>query len=348
VILFGLRDIGSINACLPVINILKDKEIPVSVYAEGVASKYLKDKLVFFSECQTDDLLDFTRPSLVVATAANKGGTVPIGLTVEAKQRNLPVVFVEEMWSGHSAFQWKVLPDGVCVMDEFAKSLILRSWPNYPESHIHITGSPVFDKLVSVQTNIDRYYLRKNLGLSEDWPIVFFPGLNPVSGMIQAVPMLVESLNDLGIPVYLVLRDHPTVSFTEAAIYHGFLKNLRIGKVIDSSKLATNEVNAGSDIVVGVFSTMTVEACYLRKPVLTIWTPEIGRLLLEITNNNLTEWPIVNLGASLKAESVGEIKNCLRKIFSGDTATMLDAQQKHFKTDGLSGVRVAKAILSYY
>lgn len=347
-ILFGLRDTGSVNSCLPVITILKNQGIPVSVYAEGSALTLLRDRFTLISECKMSNLLDFVKPSLVVVTVATKGGSVPIDLNNEAKKRSLSTVLVEEMWAGHSAFKWEVLPDGVCACDEFAKDLILKSWPDYPGSHVHVTGSSIFDKFISVQTKVAKYYLRERLGLSNEWPVVFFPGQGQIFGMTQAVPMLVEALNDLATPMHLILRDHPSVSFSKAAEYREVLKKLRTGTIVDSNKLSSGEVNAGSDIVVGVFSTMTVEACYLRKPVITIWSPEIGQSLLEVTNNTLGEWPIINLGASLKAESAKEVMSCLQKILAEDTATMQQAQQKHFQTDGLSGSRIAMAILDYY
>lgn len=165
--------------------------------------------------------------------------------------------------------------------------------------------------------------------------------------------MLVEALNGFDAPVYLILRDHPTIFLSKACEqihveYQEALKNLRIGTVVGSSKLTSCEILAGSDIVIGMYFSMMVEACYLRKPMITIWTSEIGQSLLKALNNTLAEWPLMNLGASLRAENAEEIKSCLRKIIIGDTTAMLQAQQKHFRADGLSGVRVAKAILSYY
>lgn len=347
-ILFGLRDVGSANACFPVIEKLKKDGFPISVYAEGASYECLKGKLSLIAQCPINYLLDSVSPSLVVATCATTGGTIPIELTVKAKQRNLPVVLVEDMWAAHSAVIWDVFPDGVCVTDEFSKSLILRSWLSYPESNIHITGSPVFDKFVDMDVRTARHKLRDSLGLSKNWPIVFFPATYPVRGMIRIIQMLVEALNGLNIPVYLILRDHPTITFSEAFEYRKALKNLKTGQVIDSSKLNSNEVNAGSDIVVGTFSTMTVEACYLRKPVLIISTSEINRLLAESTNNALSQWPLINLGAALKAGSVDEIKNCLNQIIAGDMANMFEAQRKHFQTDGLSADRIVNVILKYY
>jgi len=356
VILFGLRDAGSINACLPVITVLKDKGIPVSVYAEGLAPEHLKDKLVFIPECKVGDLLDFVGPVLVVVTVANRnqGGSIPIDLNNEAKRRNLPTVLVEEVWGGHAASRWNILPDGICVCDEFAKHLILKSWPDYPKVHVHVTGMPVFDKYFEVKTNIARYKLRNTLGLNENWPVVFFAG--QAWGMPQAVKMFVEAVNSFDKPFYLILADHPAVTFPKATdefkkIYLEYRKELdylRVGEVIDHGDFTSGEIMAGSDLVVGIYSTMTVEACYLRKPVLIIWTPEIGQSLIKARNNIMAEWPIVSLGAALKAESTKEIKSCLQKIFAGDTVATLKAQQKHFRTDGLSGERVAKAILSYY
>lgn len=347
-ILFGLRDVGSVNVCLPVVTILKDRRIPVSVYAEGSAYERFKDKFSFIPECKIDDLLDFVKPSLVVATCAVVGGAIPIEMTRKAKQRDLPVVLIEEMWAGHSAFIWDVLPDGVCVMDRFSKDLILKSWPDYLESRIHVTGTPIFDKFINVQVRAAKHKMREALGLDENWPVVFFPGTGLVSGMADAVGMLVEALNSLNIPVYLILRDHPSVSFSRASEYRDMLRNLKIGQIVDSSEFTSDEVNAGSDIVIGTFSTMTVGACYMRKPVLIIWTSEVGRTLVEATNGALTVWPIITLGAALKAESVEEIKIGLLNIIAGDTENMRSAQEAHCKTDGLSGERVAEAILSYY
>lgn len=353
-ILFGLRDIGSVNACLPVVTILKDKGISVSVYAEGPASENLKDKPFYITGYRISDLLDLVNPSLVVATSVRIGGAVPIDLNKEAKQRNLPVVLVEDIWASHSAFTWDILPDGVCVVDEFAKSLILRSWPGYPESRIHVTGMPVFDRYVNVQVKSAKRKLREILELNENWPVVFFPG--QIWGMTQAISMLVKALNSFDFPVYLILRNHPGIILSKAPdkyrqIYAGYqrtLRGLQKGAVVDSSQLNSDEVLTGSDIIVGIYSTMTVEACYLRKPVLTIWTLEIGQFLLRLTHNTLAEWPITNLGASLRARNVLEIKSCLRKIITGDTSAMRKAQEKHFKADGLSSSRVAQVILSYY
>ncbi len=346
-ILVGLRDVGAVNVCLPVIEKLSDWRFPWYIYAEGVAYERLKDGFTFITTDPIDNVFDSLNPSLVVATCATKGGDVPINLTEKAKRRNLPVVLVEDMWSAHSAFTWDILPDEVCVTDEFSKSLVLMSWPNYPEFHIHITGTPVFDKCIDVDTEAAKHKLRTTLNLNESWPIVFFPGTGLVSGMAEVIQMLVIALNSLHIPVYLILRDHPSVPPSETLKYREALGKLKIGRVIDSSKLNSNEVNAGSDIIVGTFSTMTVEACYMRKPVLIIWTPEISRVLMEATST-LSEWPITNLGAAFKAKNVYEIMTCLGKIISGCTSEMIQAQQKHFLADGLSANRIAKTIVSYY
>ena len=353
-ILFGLRGIGSGNACLPAITMLKDSGIPVSIYAEAPAYDRFKDKHKLINECDMDSLFKSVKPSLVTVTCSATGGAVPTDMSNKAKQINLPVVLVEDAWSSHSSFKWNHLPDGVCVVDEFAKNLILQSWPGYPESHIHITGAPVFDKFVNIQTESAKHKLRESLCLNENWPIIFFTG--EVHGMTQAVSILVSALNNFDAPVYMILRDHPTIILPKAPDehkkiyleYHGILKTLKVGIVVDSSKFTSDEVVAGSDIVVGICSTMLAEACYLRKSVLNIWTPEIGQILFGVAGNTFSELPTTNLGASFKVQSAEEIINYLHKIITGDTKAMLQAQQKHFRADGLSGSRVANAILSYY
>ena len=120
-ILFGLRGIGSANACLPTVPILNNRGISVSVYAEEPAYGRFSDKFALIPESAWDGLLDSVRPSLVVATCATVGGNIPNNLIYEAKQRELPVVLVEDNWNSHSSFSWEILPYGVCVVNEFAK-----------------------------------------------------------------------------------------------------------------------------------------------------------------------------------------------------------------------------------
>lgn len=355
-ILFGLRDVGPVNACLSAITMLKNQGIPVSIYAEGAALDYLKKRFALITKQDVSNLLDSVAFSLVVVTPSTPfpGAMVPIELTNKAKQKNIPVVLVEDSWSGHSSSKWNVLPDAVCVVDDFARELVRKSWPDYPEININVTGAPVFDKFINVDTKSAKHKLRTTLNLNEDWPVIFFAG--EVFGMTEAVSMFIEALNNLNVPIYFILRDHPKIVLLDAPDefkrihleYSKSLKNLKIGKVIDSRKLTSDEVNSGVDVVVGICSTMLVEACYMRKPVLSIWTPEIGRALFEVAKNTFAEMPITSLGAALKAESVNEIKICLQKILNGDTATMLEAQRRHFQTDGLSAERVTRAILGYY
>lgn len=355
-VLFGLRDIGSVNACLPVITILKDRGIPVSVYAEGAALDRLAGSLALITKQDINSLLESIVPLLVIVTPSTPtpGAIVPIELTDRAKQKNIPVIFVEDNWSGHSSQSWNFMPDAVCVVDDFARKLVKKSWPYYPESNIHVTGAPVFDKFVSVDRESAKHKLRVALNLNENWPVIFFAG--EVWGMTEAVPMFIKALNNLGVPIYLILRDHPNIVLSDApdefkriySKYSESLKNLKIGEIIDSRKLTSEEVNSGADVVVGICSTMLVEACYMRKPVLSIWTPEIGQALFEVAQNTFAEMPITNLGSALKAESVDEIKSCLRQILDGNTISMAKAQEEHFKTDGLSGRRLAEAILKYY
>ena len=283
-ILFGLRDVGSANACLPVIKILKDQRVFVSVYAEGAVAERFKGQIEFVTGLTMDSLLDLVKPSLVVVTCAVVGGAVPLGLAREAKNRNLPVVFIDEMWAGFGAFEWDIFPDGVCVCDEYAKELILKSWTGYLETGIHVTGSPVFDKFHRTWPEAAKDKLRKNLRLKKKWPVVFFPG--QIDGMVEAISVLVEALNRGDRPAYLIQRDHPRITFSGAsdsnkiiyAEYKEKLKTLKLGEVIDSSKLTSDEVLAGSDIVVGIYSTMTVEACYLRKPVIKVCKLKISPL----------------------------------------------------------------------
>lgn len=353
-ILFGLRGVGSGNSCLSAVHILKNRGIPISIYAEEPAYGVFKDRFKLIPESDIDNLLDLTEPSLVVVTCATVGGAIPTVLMYKADQRGLPVILVEDMRFSHTSFNWDILPLGVCTVDELAKNRLLRSWPGYPEFHIHITGAPVFDQFANIQIDSANDKLRETLELNENWPVIFVVG--EIWGMPQAVSVIVNSLNNLNIPVYLILRDHPTIIAPNAldeykhihAEYRKVLEDLRIGLVIDSSKLTSDEVLAGSDVVVGICSTMLEEACYLRKSVINIWTPEIGRILFEKARNTYEDQPITSLGGSTKIQNTKELVNGLHRIFAGDTVATLHAQEKHFRADGLSGRRLAEAILGYY
>lgn len=353
-ILFGLRGVGSGNSCLPAISILKDQGITISIYAEEPAYSTFRDKFELIPEGDVDSILESVKPSLIVVTCATVGGAVPIDMMNKADKRGLPVILAEDMRFSHTSFNWNILPRGVCVVDELAKNWILQSWPGYPESHIHITGAPVFDKFANFKIEPAKHKLREVLGLNNDWPIVFIVGEN--WGMTIAVSMLVNSLNSLNVSVYLILRDHPTMVAPNAsdeykrlyAEYIEVLRDLKVGKLIDSSRLTSTEVLAGSDLVVGICSTMLEEACYLRKSVINIWTPEIGQILFSKACNTYEEQPITSLGGSLKAQNIEGVISSLKKIFNGDTAATLQAQEKHFQADGFNGRRLAEAILGYY
>lgn len=362
IILFGMKDIGGANAVLPVAAVCSGPN-DVLFYADGVSFDRFKTEYpLIFTACSPSAMLIWIRPRVVVTTTCSPGGVVPVELVIAAKNAGIPVVAIQDSWGNHLKHElWgdaekrnrKYLPDVMCVQDEFARQLVVESWPEFEPDRVIVTGSPAFDRLHGIDCAAAKANLRLALDLAEDWPIVHFYGQS--WGMPEALRATMDALNRIQEPVYFILRDHPRVVAADAseefreiyAAYRDIPRGLKYGKVVDSSSMMSSDpVNAGADIVMGMYTTTILEACYLRKNCLSVWVPSAQAALAMETNGILTEFPPAALGACFSGTTADEIAVRFEQIFSGGITEMRAAQEKHFSADGKSAFRVHDVIRS--
>lgn len=363
-ILFGMKDMGGANAILNVVK--RHPSHDQVLYADGTSfDRFKNDYPLISASFAPDKILDWFRPKVVITTTCSPGGLVPVALVRAAKERSIKTIVVQDFWGNHlkhkfwdpdnSQYVERSLPDLICVQDEFAKTLVLLNWPGYEEKNILVTGQPAFDRLRDADCDTARRELKETLGLTENWPIVYFSG--QLWGMPEAVRATISALNLLGSPVYFILRDHPRIFSQQTPEevrriffeYKDIPQELKHGKVVDSSQIKLgNLISFGADVIMGMYSTAIIEGCYLNKNCLTVWTPGVKDILLMETGNTLHDFPPALCGASLRGTSAEELAANFEKIFRYDTAEMCDAQRKYYFNDGKAALRVYDEIVKIY
>lgn len=358
-LLAGIKDIGSANAVFPVLHELQKNSHDILVYADGVSAEKFKDEYPLISaSCPPEKVLDWFSYKYGISAAilgiSSPGGVIPTTFTNACRNRKIPIVAVDDYWASHCMMiNWEELPDMICVQDELAKNLLLESWGSrgYCSNQVIVTGQPAFDRFKDTDCRSANKQLRTLLKLDKGWPIIFFPG--QIYGMAEALLIVVEALNSISRPVYFIMRDHPRVASPNATeefkqirrAYKDVLSQLNVGQLVDSSSLKSGDLcTAGADIVIGIYSTMLTEACYMRKPTIVVWTPD-GQVGLEMeSGNNLHRNPVAVSGAALEVFSSFDLIKAINLVYSGDISDMRNAQELHCKADGQSAIRVARVI----
>lgn len=174
-----------------------------------------------------------------------------------------------------------ILPDEVNVLDERAYNLAVEE--GIPHDRIHITGNPYHDYLRRWTSSISRSDLWRKLGFFDSLGPVLLFAPDPLSnaGGIDKfgsderliLRYLMDALEEIGDPVQLVIKAHPNqnIKYLEDALGDRFEKlgiNCFIaGPEIDS---ALNDLIVRSDLVIGMFSSLIVEAEILGVPTLRL------------------------------------------------------------------------------
>lgn len=358
-ILVAMKNIGGANAILPVASFLKKKYAePVVLYADGVSYERFKAEYPLISVvCDYKMLLEWYQPRVIIMTTDSPGGVVPLPLLMAAKAREIPVVAVQDFWGNHARHEWPVRPERICVQDDYAKRLVLESWPSYPPEYVWVTGQPAFDRLYEVDGKKARIELRQKFWLTEPWPFVYFSG--QAWGMPEALAATINALNLLGQPVYFFLQEHsrvvdPSCETPETAdqfrsirrAYLQEMRNLEYGALVD---IQSNDLLIrGADVTVGMYSTSIVKCCYLKKDCISVWVPAARKALEGETKGALSEFPPAALGACFSGINADEIAACFNSVFRGATAGIRNAQCRHYNSDGKAAERIARMVTSSF
>ncbi|PIR93548.1 hypothetical protein COT99_00050 [Candidatus Falkowbacteria bacterium CG10_big_fil_rev_8_21_14_0_10_43_10] len=346
-LLVAARDPGSGSALTPVLKELAgDEEMQIDIIADGRAQEIVQKNFL---------TKDITPPGMVLE-ADNVIGTPDVILMdrscetgidsyVTATFPEAPKILVEDYYLNTPDFLAELkkrdlpLPEKICVMDEGAKELIVKRFPDL-ESRIEITGQPAFDKFAHEDTKKISQEVRQKLNLSPEDKLVSFMSTKDEPAKIKK---MAEALKKLGDDFYFIFRRHPRDN-TSYETYKQIFVEAGI-KIIDTDEFTTDEIGAASDVVLTTWSTEGLKGIYRRKPTAHI-TDHNFRIPEDI------ELPLVpvKLGASVGIDNMDELIEILPQLLDQKSPlnhSLKEKMEKNYQADGNNAKRVADIVREY-
>ncbi len=342
---------GPAEMMLPVLSLLKNNaEVLVLAYGkafEVLASsgakeiKTVEEAVTEFENFKPDILVD-------AISSLTTGPYIQNTLIKKASDENVKVVCLQDIWGNH---RWKhnepslKFSNLVCTLDEFGASLWRED--NF-KGEVVATGNPAFEKFKDVNVMKEGASTRARLGLSDSDKIIFYVGQGTPRAIEEdkkTFKLLTESLKLItDFPTKLIFRPHPRAE--ETSYYKEYSDGLN---VVDTTKIHFSEsLLPVADLVVSIFATNLIHACYLRLPAMSIILPGAGSEITDILR--LKDFPPNTMGATVGfyENNPEALKELIRKILTDENfqKSIHTAQEKNFILDSKSAERVAEAILN--
>jgi len=346
-LLVSTRDPGSGNALLPVLKELAgDQGLRIDVVTDGRAQEIIQNNF------QTENIT----PENMVLEADNVTGTPKailidrssepgIDTYVTATFPEVPKILVEDYYANTIYFLSELikrnlpLPEKICVMDEGAKEIIIKKFPDLEEM-IEVTGQPAFDRFIKEDTEKLALEVKSKLGLQPTDKLVSFMSTKDEPEKIR---IMAEALKGIAGDFYFAFRRHPrdNVSYE---IYKKILTDAGI-RVIDTNELSTSDVGAASDVVLTTWSTEGLHAIYRRKP-----TVHITDRNFRIPESFDLPLPPVKLEASVGIDKIDELARVLPQLLDPNSTLndkLIKKMKEHYPADGKNAKRVADIVRRY-
>jgi hypothetical protein len=299
-IVFVASDPGSANALLPVMKrMVKEPHIRLLAWPYRQAVEIWKKNGIevepvdeTFDARRAHDLLRNNQVNLLVTGTSLNTLEVEKKFVTAARVEGIPSLSVLDFYSHYrerysdSTGPFSCLPDRVAVMDEFSREQMISL--GAPPHRVIVTGQPAFDHLAKLRLR-SRAATKIAFGVAPDEKMVTFvsqplietygndPSAPQYPGYDQHVVLLhvLQTLEALAQkenrPIVLAVRIHPR----EDAKWFETLQSkiVRIQFLKDDDALLSIY---GSDLVIGMTSTLLVESIYLGCITLSI-QPETRR-----------------------------------------------------------------------
>lgn len=321
----------------PVIPLLKqDAGIDVSlVTVKESPSKILSKYNLLRCDHEEDAELIYKNINpdiLLVATSSLALGPYVNNVFTElARADGKKIICFQDFWANHRCpvnFKMMKYWQVVLAPDEMAKNFLNQD--GY-EGQIVVTGNPAFDKYRNVDVAAERKRLRGQLGISNDALVLLYIGQGTPQSytedeitfrfFINAVRALPQK------EVVVIARSHPRDE--KPSRYKEMVSDISF---LDTSAIALSEaILPVADIVVSMYATNLIHACYLRIPAISILLPNAGKKKLE--QMSLSDFPPNSVGATIgvyKGDS-WELENIINKIRAdADYRAALRKTQENF------------------
>lgn len=296
----------------------------------------------------------FNPDALLVATSSLVlGPYVNNKFTKLAHSDSKKIIAFQDYWANHRwPMNLKMMGywDALLVIDELAKKFVLAD--GY-QGKIIITGSPAFDRFKDVNVFKERRRLRKKFGIPENAFVILHCGTGTPQSwkedettfkfLADAVRSLKKDCPD----TILISRPHPRDENPDR--YEKLAPDLKMPEI--SSIELTEDILPIADLILGMYSTNLIHACYLRIPGISILLPNAGKKRL--AKISLSDFPPNKVAATIGIyrASVPELKKELEKIMQ-DSAyrSSIQARQKRFfpmeKSAAKKAVNAIKKLIS--
>lgn len=351
-VLAVMKDHGGMQAVMPVVAILRRLGVQITLVTNGKATNLLSNQGEEVMTYQTAEealkQLD-PFPDILLTSMCSEGGIgrdlVPL---LRKYHPSIRVVALQDSWGTRLWTDWalpKYRPDFICVNDQIGTELVKRAWPDFNTEHIKVLGYAMFDQYAHIDRISACKSARKKLDLDHNQRVILYCGQTVASG--QTLYELIQTLSSLEYQYRLMPRQHPRMATDapsiEAELWHKAEDEARYPLL--RTTCTPMEAIAASDLVIGMFSTMLVEAACLRKPTVSIMYPKLGQAWFEkVSDGGQTRYPLESLGACSTARDPKQLREVLEEFFQDGTLHQEFAQKNAFPLDGKNAERIAEFV----
>lgn len=346
-ILVCSRDPGSAAALLPVVTQLQ-KKYDLYFLTDSWAKQIFLDHLALENIPTASSLLaDVVIPQpdvvLVDPSASDRG----LENYVELHFKQAPLVLLEDYYgTALPALQrfaeFGVVPQRVCVMDQFAQALILKTYPQLKEKII-VTGQPAFDQLAHEDGTMQYQQVRAQLGVEADTKMVVMFGVAADSRALLRAIMEQWLQAKISQPYYFIFRAHPRDQIKQTE-YDAIVTQagLQTRSTLDYT---ADEMNLAADVVMTTTSIQGLYGVYHRKPTIHILDRQYGGY----SQNMIADYvpPPCQCGASLAVSDLTKLSTMIPALMTADSTVYQDLQKnmaKYYMLDGQNTARVLQVV----
>lgn len=261
----------------------------------GIPVRYCrgKDAHAIFQEFQPDFLYSGTSYTSLIE----------LDFICEAKRRGIHTASFVDHYTGFDVrfgtAEARILPDEIHVLDEKAAALALEG--GLPDSRIRITGNPYHEFLGSWRSRLtkEQVFQKLEIPLSDAKTILFAP--DPLSNAggaekfgtdeVAILKLFLESLGEFGLPAQLLIKAHPNQSLDYLKTgLQNVPQNVEVLLVTSEKDGFLNDLIQQTDLVVGMFSSILIEAELLGKKAIGILIGfKNGIVFQQVASNSITD-----------------------------------------------------------
>lgn len=363
---------GSANSIIPVVKMLKkEKLVDVIVIAYEFSEKIFSEGGIDYRTINSYNLKDISITSMEKILEIEKPDMVLIGtsfqdkknkdvieqtLTLAAREKNIKTLAVVDGWCAHLLVfndlynhkKLKFIPDKIAVIDKLAEKEMLDY--GCKKNSLVITGNPYFDEISSLKekyTEKDKRKTRKNLGIGYEQYVILYASqpieFNYGNSLGYTEKTVLTEITDALKTLYLkknikknitlIIKLHPREK--KDSYRHTNKKNKF--QVIIIQDYPIRELILTSDIVLGSFSTVLIEAAYLNKASISV-QPGLKNTKEDLLITN-------KLGLTVSVHKKGQLSNLLERMISDNHYIERFAKKgKPFRTDSKATEKVVNLI----